>query len=157
MTSKNSLRVFTYAKSRACRLEQFSENSYPISAEDFFNLLIAETTLYQFSSEIQCVRMVPQIGNEVRRCKFCSQLLLPRLRPLLIDEFEEIKADTDAVDSDQIHHVLDMINIMTERAFFFFWAHEDTIGADNAVPFTNHFDLFITNVALDLVVAAGVS
>jgi hypothetical protein len=49
-----------------------------------------------------------------------------------------------------------MIDVMVERAFFFSRAHEDGVDADNPAPFTNHLDLFITNVALDVVVPADV-
>src|SRR5919106_1587970 len=92
----------------------------------------------------------------MRRGEFSSELFLPRLRPLSVDELEEIETDSDAVDADQIRDVLDVIDVPIHRAFFFSWAHEDRIDADHAAPFTNHFDLFITNVALDIVISADV-
>src|SRR5260370_41940580 len=49
-----------------------------------------------------------------------------------------------------------MIDVMVERAFLFSRAHEDGIDADNPAPFADHSDLFVTNVALDVVVPADV-
>src|SRR6476659_877915 len=49
-----------------------------------------------------------------------------------------------------------MIDVMVERTFFFSRAHEDGVDADNAAPFTNHPDLFVTDVAFDVVVSADV-
>src|SRR4029453_9299193 len=49
-----------------------------------------------------------------------------------------------------------MIDVMVERAFFFLRAHEDGVDADNPAPFTDHPDLFVTDVALDVVVPAAV-
>jgi hypothetical protein len=51
---------------RTCGLKAFFENSGPISAQNFFNVLIGETSLNQFSSEVPRVRMVPQVRNEMR-------------------------------------------------------------------------------------------
>ena len=92
----------------------------------------------------------------MRCCKFCRELLLSGFGPLSVNELEEIKADRDAVDPDQIHDVLDMIDIVIECAFFLSRAHEDGVDADNAAPSTNHPDLFVTDVALDVVVSADV-
>ena len=88
----------------------------------------------------------------MRRCKFCRELLLSGFGPLSVNELEEIKADPDAVDPDQIHDVLDMIEVVIERALFFSWAHEDGVDADDPAPFTDHPDLFVTDVALDVVI-----
>jgi len=115
--TRRFLGEFDLLQISTCRLQPLSENSNPVSAQNFFNLLVSETALDQFSSEVPRVRMVPQIGNEVWRCKFCSQLLPPRLRPLPEDEFKEIKADADAVYPDQVRDVLDMIDVVIERGF----------------------------------------
>src|SRR5262245_25726463 len=100
--------------------------------------------------------MVPQIGNEVRLCEFCRKLLLPRLRPLSVNELKEIKADPDAVDTAQIREVFDVIDVPIERALFFSRAHENGVGADHSATLTDHFDLFITDVALNVVVPADI-
>ena len=92
----------------------------------------------------------------MRRCKFCSQLLLSGFGPLPVNELEKIKPDPDAIDPDQIRYVLDVIDIVVERALFFSRAHQDGVDTDNPAPFANHLDLFITNVALDVVVPANV-
>ena len=92
----------------------------------------------------------------MERCKFCRELLLSGFGPLPVNELEKIKADPDAVDPDQIRYVLDVIDVVIERALFFSRAHENAVGADHSAPLTDHFDLFITNVALDVVVTADV-
>jgi hypothetical protein len=43
---------------RTCSLQPFSENPQPVAAQNFFNLLIAESALDQFSSEVPRMRMV---------------------------------------------------------------------------------------------------
>ena len=53
--------------------------------------------------------------------------------------------------------VLDVIDIAIERAFFCSRADQDRIYADHSAPFADHLDLFITDVAFDVVIAAGVS
>src|SRR4029077_11410452 len=73
-----------------------------------------------------------------------------------VDEFEEIKPDPDAVDPDQLRDVFNMIDVVIERALFFSRAHENAVGADHSAPLTDHFDLFITNVAFDVVVPADI-
>jgi len=92
----------------------------------------------------------------VRRCKFCRELLLSGFGPLSVNELEEIKPDPDAVDPDQIRYALDMIDVPVECALFFFRAHEDGVNAHNAAPFTDHPDLFVTDVALDIVVSTDI-
>src|SRR5438093_2894932 len=92
----------------------------------------------------------------MRRREFCGELFLPRLRPLSVDKFKKIKADPNAIDADQIRDVLDVIEIAIERAFFCSRAHEDGIHADHPAAFPNHLDLFITDIALDVVITAGV-
>src|SRR6267154_425047 len=49
-----------------------------------------------------------------------------------------------------------MIDVMVERALFCSPAHEDGVDADNPAPFTDHPDLFVTDVALDVVVPTDV-
>src|SRR5216117_829920 len=91
------------------------------------------------------------------RCgEFCGKLLLPRLRPLAIDEFKEIEADSDAVDADQIGDMLDVIDVTIHGAFFFPGAYQHGIYADYAAAFADHLDLLIANVALDVVIAADI-
>src|SRR5262245_49286659 len=100
--------------------------------------------------------MVPQIGNEVRLCEFCRKLLLPRLRPLSVNELKEIKADPHAIDAAQIREVFDVIDVTIQSALFCSRAHENGVGADHSAAFTDHLDLFITDVAFDVVVSANI-
>jgi hypothetical protein len=81
----------------------------------------------------------------VRRRKFCREFFLSGFRPLAVDELEEIKSDPDAVDPDQLRDVLNMIDVVVERAFFCSRAHEDGLDADYPAPLANHLDLSIPN------------
>src|SRR5438445_12876271 len=91
------------------------------------------------------------------RCgEFCSEFLLSRLRPLPIDEFEKIKADSDAVNADQIGDMLDVIDVAIHGALFFPGAHQHGIYADYAAAFADHLALLLPNVALDVVVSADI-
>src|SRR6266571_1437554 len=92
----------------------------------------------------------------MRWSESCSEFLLSRLRPLAIDEFEKIKADSDAVNADQIGDMLDVIDVTIHGALFFPEAHQHGIYADYAAAFADHLDLLITNVALDVVIAADI-
>src|SRR5215472_16655016 len=125
--------------------KNFFENPEPIAAQNFFYVSVTESALDQSAGDTARMGMVSQIGNEMRRREFCRELLLPRLGPLTVNEFKEIKADSNAVDADQISDVLDVIDVAIERAFFFSRAHEDGIDADHPAPFTDDLDLFITN------------
>ena len=52
--------------------------------------------------------------------------------------------------------MLDLIDVVVERAFLFSRAHEDGVDTDYSAPCTDLPDLFIANVALDVVVPANV-
>lgn len=53
-------------------LKQLFENPQPIAAQNFFNFTVAEATLDQSAGEIARMRMIRQVRNEVRGCKFCG-------------------------------------------------------------------------------------
>src|SRR5258707_5265841 len=82
--------------------------------------------------------MVRQLRNEMRRCEFCGELFLPRLRPLAIDELEEIESDPNTLHADQVRDVLDVIDVTIECAFFFSRANEDGVDADDAAKRRKH-------------------
>src|SRR5262245_29422936 len=138
------------------RLQPFFENPQPVSAQRFFDLFVAETTLDHFASEVPRVRMVPQIGDEVRHSKFFVKLLFGRLRPLAVDELKEIKSNTHSIDADQIGYVFDMIDEVIENAFFCFWTNEHGVNANHTSAFPDHFDLVIVDVALDVVISSNI-
>ena len=52
--------------------------------------------------------------------------------------------------------MLDVIDVTIHRAFFFLRAHQHGIYADDPTAFTDHVDLLIANVALDVVIAADI-
>src|SRR6266478_7495616 len=87
----------------------------------------------------------------MRRGQLCRKLGSHLLRQLLEEILAKIKTDPDAVDSDQVYHVLDMIHITIERAGFGIWTNENRIYPHNATPLTDNLDLLDADVALDVV------
>src|SRR5262249_18546655 len=78
--------------------------------------------------------------------------LSPHLfRQLLEEIFAKIKTDPDPVDSDQTHHVLDVIDITIQRGRFGIRTDKNRIYPDNAAALTDDHDLLIADVALDVV------
>src|SRR5439155_25458479 len=100
--------------------------------------------------------MVRQFRNEMRRCEFCGELFLPQLRPLAVDELEEIESDPNTHHADQLRDVLDVIDVALEGAYLFSRANEDGVDADDAAPFADFFDLFVADLALCIVLSAYV-
>ena len=100
--------------------------------------------------------MVPQIGYEVRRCKFFGELLFCRLGPLAVDKLKKIKSNSDSIDANQIGYVFNVIDVTIESACFFLWTHQDLINANHTASFPDHFDLVVADVALDIVVAPDI-
>src|SRR5437762_6183910 len=145
-----------YQRSGRSALQNVFENPKPIAAQNLFYVRVVESALYEFAGEIVRVRMVRQIRNKMRVCEFCGELFLPRFRPLRVDELEEVKTDPNGVDADQVYDVLDMIDVAIECAFFLSRAHKDRVDADDSAPVTDHLNLFVTNVALDIVIPAYV-
>ena len=92
----------------------------------------------------------------MRSGEFCGELFLPRLGPLAINEFKEIEADSDSLDANQTGDVFDVIDVTIHRAFFFSRAHQHGIHADHAASFTNHLNLGIANVTLDVIISPDV-
>src|SRR4029453_8960566 len=102
------------------------------------------------------MRVIAQIGNKMRSCKFCGELFLCRFRPLPINELKKVEADSDPLDADQVFYMPDVIDIAIELAFLFLWADETGIIADHTAPFADHPDLLVTDIALDVVIFSGV-
>jgi hypothetical protein len=137
-------------------LQQLGENPHPISEQNFFDLFVTKSAFDQFSGEISGVRMVDEIGNEVGPGELRLQFLLRRLGPLTIDEFKEIETNPDAINSNQTGHMLDMVNIAIKRGLLLTRTDEDGIDSNDAAPFPNHPDLFVANIALDVVIPARI-
>src|ERR1700730_14020711 len=133
-------------------LQQLGENPHPISEQNFFDVFAAKSTVDQFSREVSSLRMVRQVGNKMRPCELRCYLLLLRLGPLAIKEFKEIETDPHAVNPNQAGDMLNMIDIPVERRLLLAWTHEHGIDPDDAAPFTNHPDLFVTRIAFDVVI-----
>src|SRR6266498_1183533 len=102
------------------------------------------------------MRVITQIGNEMRSCKFCGELFSRRFRPLPINKLKKVETDSDPIDTDQVFYMLDVIDVAIEGAFFFLWAHQHGINADHAAAFADHLDLLVTDIALDIVIFSGV-
>jgi hypothetical protein len=88
--------------------------------------------------------------------EFCGKLFLSRFRPLAVDELKEIEADSDRINSDQLGDMLDVIDVTIHRAFFFSWTDQHGINADYTAPLADQLDLFVTDVALDIVIATNI-
>src|SRR6266511_359542 len=102
------------------------------------------------------MRVIAQIGNEMRRCKFCGELFSCRVGPLPINELKKVESDRNPIDADQASYILDVIDVAIEGGFFFLWAHEHGINADHAAPVADHPDLLVTDIAFDVVVFSSV-
>src|SRR6266850_3880478 len=90
----------------------------------------------------------------------CGQLglqLLPLLdRYLAPEKFAEVEPDPHALDSDETRDVFDVVDITVEGRIFLCRADEDRVDPDHAATRTNHSNLLVADVALDVVKAARV-
>src|SRR5439155_22974458 len=77
-------------------------------------------------------------------------------RTLPINEFEEIEADPHTIDADQTRDVLDMIDITVQRGLLLCGTDQDRIDTNDAPALTDHFDLLVADVALNIVKFSGV-
>src|ERR1043165_9800410 len=87
----------------------------------------------------------------MRGGQFFGHPFLFFLGPFTINELEKIKADSNAIDSDEIGDVFDVIDVTIERGFLLFWADENRIDSDHTTTFADHFDLLIADIALYVV------
>src|ERR1044072_1711307 len=87
----------------------------------------------------------------MRGGQFFGHPFLFFLGPFTINELEKIKADSHAIDSDEIGDVFDVINVTIERGFLLVRTDENRINSDYTAPFADHFDLLIAHVALYVV------
>ena len=71
----------------------------------------------QFSGDIARVTMMQEVGNEMDMREFLMERGALFLRPAPVKEFEEIEANPDAIDPDQIDHMLNVIDVMIESGF----------------------------------------
>jgi hypothetical protein len=97
------------------------------------------------------MRVITQIGDKMRSCKFCGELFSCRFRPLPINELKKVETDSNPIDADQAFYMLDVIDLAIERAFLFLWADKHGIKADHAAAFADHPDFLVTDIALDVV------
>src|SRR3954451_3154231 len=81
------------------------------------------------------------------RCQFTNR----GLRQLAKKVFTKIKTNRDAVDPNQSDHMLDVIDIMIDRALLFVRTDENRVYTDHATPFPNQPDLFVANVAFNVI------
>ena len=87
----------------------------------------------------------------MRLGQLCRKLGSHLLRQLLKEILAKIKTNPDAIDADDVYYVLDVIDIVIDRAVFGVPAHEDRIYADHTPALTNHPELLVADVALDVV------
>src|ERR1700730_2150035 len=100
--------------------------------------------------------MICQVGNEMWSRQFFRHPVLLFIRPLPVNEFEEIETDSDTVDSDQASNVLDVVDVTIERRRLLVRANQNRIHTDHATASADHLDLLIADVALDVVKFPGV-
>ena len=74
----------------------------------------------QFSGDVARVTVVQKAGNEMDMGEFFMERSALFFGPTPVKELEEIEANTDAIDPDQIDHMLNMIDVTIESGFFFF-------------------------------------
>src|SRR3954468_9292515 len=86
----------------------------------------------------------------MRHGQLRRQLAQGSFRQLIEKIFTKIEADSHAIEADQTGHVLDMIDIVIERALLPARANQNGVYADHSSELTNRFDLVITDVALDI-------
>src|SRR6266542_6858992 len=87
----------------------------------------------------------------MRLGQLCRKLGPHLLRQLLEEILAKIETDPDAVDADEIDHVLDVIDITIDGARFRIWANKDRIYPDNTAALPDDLDLLVADVALDIV------
>ena len=80
---------------------------------------------------------------------FCSRHQAP-------EKLTEIEADRDVIHPDQAGDMFDMIDITIEGRFLLFRTNENGVHPDDAPASADHFDLFVTDVALNVVVTTNI-
>src|SRR5205085_4469686 len=151
---------FVIPSSFVIRASSFSEplleNPHPVSKKDLFDFFVAEFALDQPPRQAAAMRMLRQFRHEVGVRKLILKCDLLPLRPLPVNEFEEIEPDRDAVDPDQITNVLDVVDVTIERGFFLMRTDQHGVDADDATARSDGFDLFVGHVPLDVVIFSRV-
>src|SRR5207244_13534231 len=62
-------------RDRRARRNALLDNSHPVVAQDLCDVVVAEAALDQFASQISRMRVIRQVGNEIRSCIFCRYLV----------------------------------------------------------------------------------
>src|SRR5437588_1266190 len=137
-------------------LEPLLENPHPVSKKDLFDFFVAEFALDQAPRQAAAMRMLRQFRHEVGVRKLILKCDLLPLRPLPVNEFKEIEPDRDAVDPDQITHVLDVVDVTICRRFYRMRTDQHGVDADDATARADGFDLFVGHVPLDVVIFSRV-
>src|SRR6266404_2947035 len=96
--------------------------------------------------------VIRQIGNHVNTWKLLVKRRALGLGPLPINKFEEIEADPNTIDADQINNMLEMIDIVIERGLLFSRTNQDGVDSDDTASRADPLDLFVRNIALDVIV-----
>ena len=53
--------------------------------------------------------------------------------------------------------MLDVIDIPVDGCLLLAWTHQHRVDSYNAAPLTNHPDLFVTDIALDIVISPRIA
>src|SRR5215471_16472797 len=84
-------------------------------------------------------------------CQFCLQFFAFCNWHLAPQKFAKIEADSDAIDSNKVGDVLDVVDVTIKRRFFFVRANKNGIYADYAATGADHFDLVIADVSFHVI------
>src|SRR2546423_5463405 len=96
--------------------------------------------------------MLRQFRHEMGMSEFVLKRDLFRLGKLPVNEFEEIETDGDTVDPDQIANVRDMVDVTIEGRFLLVRTNEHRVNPDHSIARADRFDLFVGDVAFDVVI-----
>jgi len=139
------------------RLQQLAQNAQPITAQNFLDLIIAETAFDQLPGQVARVSVISKIGQKMRLSQLRFDFLAFGVRHLSPEHFAEIETDSDPFDPDQAGDVFDMVDITIDRRFLFARPNENRVDANHSTTLSDHPDLLVTDVAFDVVESASVA
>src|SRR4051794_11700135 len=90
--------------------EPFFKHPQPVSEQNAFDLVVFESAFDQPPGQGPGLRVTRKLRNEVRVRESLLKRRLLGLRPLAGNELQEIEADGDTVDPNQIPDMFDVID-----------------------------------------------
>ena len=96
------------------------------------NKLLSTAALDQPGRKVGSVAVIPQVGKKMGRGQLRLQRLALDVRQLAPEEFAEVEANPDPIDSDETRDVLDVIDITIKRRLLFLRTNENGVDPDDA-------------------------